>query len=103
MRSHNEVIQVRCVEIKLKVNINNSNNNNDYNSNNDNNNRRRETKRRDKTTERELIYSVVLLVAPWAAGPCLVLTVISPFSCFNIDRPYGYVIKPGNAVTMQWW
>lgn len=37
MRSQNEVIQVRCVELKLKVN----NNNNDNNKNN-NNNRRRE-------------------------------------------------------------
>lgn len=63
MRSQNEVIQVRCVEIKLKVN-NNNNNNDDYNNDDDKNNRRRETKRRDKTTERELIYSVVLLVAP---------------------------------------
>lgn len=55
MRSQNEVIQVRCVEIKLKVNNNN---------NNKQQQETRETKRRDKTTEKELIYSVVLLVAP---------------------------------------
>lgn len=56
MRSQNEVIQVRCVEIKLKVNNNNNNNKQQQET--------RETKRWDKTTEKELIYSVVLLVAP---------------------------------------
>lgn len=99
MRSQKKVIQVRCVKIKLKVNNNNSNNSN--NSNNDIiiiNDGRRDRRSAGKTNiEKELIYSVVLLVAPplscWAV--CLVLSVISPFSPLAIwigDRR-------GNAVT----
>lgn len=40
MRSQNEVIQVRCVEIKLKVNSNNDNDDNDDDNDDDDNRRR---------------------------------------------------------------
>lgn len=64
MRSHNEVIQVRCVEIKLKVDNNNINNNNI--------NRRRERRSAGtKTEEKESIYSVVL----------------QPLGCRAVSRP----------------
>lgn len=98
MRSHNKVIQVRCVEIKLKVNNNNNNINN--------NNKRQqqgtsETKHRDTTTHAErkrgLIYSVVLLVAPWAAGPCLVPSVIFP--PFSTAHFFFFELKKNNPKT----
>lgn len=86
MRSHNKVIQVRCVEIKLKVN--NSNNNNSKHQQ-----QRRQQQQGDErdaaqgrnNTERKrgLIYSVVLLVAPlscWAVS--------HPISDFFFNPPH---------------
>lgn len=64
MRSHNKVIQVQCVEIKLKVN--NSNNKNNSKHQQQQQQGTSETRHRDETTQKKrgLIYSVVLLVAP---------------------------------------
>lgn len=84
MRSQNEVIQVRSVEIKLKVN-----------SNNNNNNRRRRRERDEaqgqKNTEKEPIYSVVLLVAPkkscWAVSRPISDFPPFPSAIWICDRP----------------
>lgn len=78
VRSHNKVIQVRCVEIKLKVN--NSNNNNNNNSKHQQQRRQQQQQgderdaaqgRNNTQRKRGLIYTVVLLVAPlscWAVS-----------------------------------
>lgn len=77
MRSHNEVIQVRCVEIKLKVNINNilttSTSTGDE---------------RDEARGHKPSPFILSSYSPSAAGQCLVRSVISPF----FHRPFGYVI-----------
>lgn len=85
MRSHNKIIQVRCVEIKLKVN----NSNNKNNSKHQQQQRQQqqgtsETWHRDKTTQRKrgLIYSIVLLVAPLSCE-----TVSHPISDFVFSPP----------------
>lgn len=82
MRSQNEVIQVRCVEIKLKVN-----------NNNNNNNRRRERRSAGTKPQRK---SWFILSSYWSP-PKLLGSVSSyqwfpPFFFFH--RPFGYVINP---------
>lgn len=99
MRSHNKVIQVRCVEIKLKVN--NSNNNNSKHQQ-----QRRQQQQGDErdaaqgrnNTERKrgLIYSVVLLVAPlscWAVS--------HPISDFFFNPPPLLLFSIGHFVFKQ--
>ena len=81
MRSQNEVIQVRCVELKLKVN----NNNNDNNKNN-NNNRRRERRSTGTKPQRK---SWFILLSYWSP-PKLLGRVSShqwfpPFSTGHLD------------------
>lgn len=82
MRSHNKVIQVRCVEIKLKVN--NSNNKNNSKHQQQRRQQRQETsetRHKDETTQRKrgLIYFVVLLVVP-------------PLSCRVVSHPISVFV-----------
>lgn len=70
MRSQNEVIQVRCVELKLKVN---NNNNNDYNNDDDDKyNRRRDEAQGQNHRERVDLF-------------CRLTG--RPLSCWAVSRP----------------
>ncbi len=88
MRSQNEVIQVRCVELKLKVN-------NNKHKNNNNNNRRWERRSTGTKPQRK---SWFILSSYWS--PPKLLGRVSSHQWFPPFPPAIWICdRPGNAVT----